>query len=347
MRIVELDALDPEGWDALAERATIFQSRPWLTAWWESFGAELTPIFLRAEREGRVVGLALLAVGADRVLRFVGDGHSDYNDLLAVDDAAADALLAALVERRERYDRAVLSHLREESWTRRACRRRDDLHTLASEPIDCPRLVMDDPELARRMRSKKSLRRHFNHFNKQEGFVVEHLDAAAAIEPWLEAFFDQHVARWAATPTPSLFRDPAQRAFYRAVVRHFDGTGALRFTRLAVEERPIAFHLGFVGGSTFTWYKPTFDIELARRSPGEALLKTLLDRAVEDGLTIFDFTIGGERFKYRFATEVPQVRHLTLYRSAAALLPHRLAAGLKATIKRSEWGRRAIARLRR
>lgn len=350
MRVDELGSfadVDRAEWEALVGEASIFQRWPWLAAWWEQFGDELEPLVLRAEDGGRAVGFLPLAVGGDGVLRFVGEGHSDYNDLIATDATAAAALLDGLLARTGRFRRAELSYLRPDGALWQALSARRELATLASAPIDCPRLVMRDPEVGRRMCGKKSLRRHFNHFNRQEGFTIAHVSTRAEIEPWLDAFFDQHVARWDGTPTPSLFCDPRQRAFYRAVVRHFDGTGALRFTRLAVDDAPIAFHFGFVHRETFTWYKPTFDPALARRSPGEALLKTLLEAAVEEGLTVFDFTIGGEGFKYRFATEVPQVRHLTLYRSAAARLPHRLAAALKATAKRSAVGRRAIEALRR
>ncbi len=49
------------------------------------------------------------------------------------------------------------------------------------------------------------------------------------------------------------------------------------------------------------WYKPTFDISYAKRSPGEVLLKILLEYALEHDVAKFDFTIGDEDYKYRFA----------------------------------------------
>ena len=346
-RAADLESIEATAWARLAAGATIFQSRPWLLAWWESFGEGAEPLVLLAYDGDELRGIAPFYLDATRTLRFIGHGHSDYNDLLAADDAAADALVAALLEQADRFERAELTNLTEKGALRARLLAQSRRPGLLSEPIDCPRLVMDDPEVARKMRSKKSLRRHFNHFNKQEGFSVVHRSDRAWIEGQLDAFFDQHVERWAGSATPSLFCDEAQRAFYRRVVARFDSDEALRFTRLAVGDAPIAFHLGFVHGTTFTWYKPTYDVALARKSPGEAMLKTLLDAAVEEGLTTFDFTLGGERFKYRFATEVPQVRHLTLYPSAAARLPHLLEAKLKAALKGTAFGRALIAKLKR
>jgi CelD/BcsL family acetyltransferase involved in cellulose biosynthesis len=67
------------------------------------------------------------------------------------------------------------------------------------------------------------------------------------------------------------------------------------------------------------WYKPSFAIELARFSPGEVLLRQLLLRAIEEGLAIFDFGLGEEPFKARFATHSRQVRNWGLYPAGAPL----------------------------
>jgi CelD/BcsL family acetyltransferase involved in cellulose biosynthesis len=68
--------------------------------------------------------------------------------------------------------------------------------------------------------------------------------------------------------------------------------------------------MSFAG--SFLWYKPSFQISLARRSPGEVLLRQLLLTAYAEGAATFDFGIGDEPFKYRFASTVPHVRTWTL-----------------------------------
>jgi CelD/BcsL family acetyltransferase involved in cellulose biosynthesis len=61
------------------------------------------------------------------------------------------------------------------------------------------------------------------------------------------------------------------------------------------------------------WYKPTFEVELARQSPGEVLLRQLLIAAHDEGAQTFDFGTGDEAFKHRFATRVNRVRTWGLY----------------------------------
>jgi CelD/BcsL family acetyltransferase involved in cellulose biosynthesis len=91
------------------------------------------------------------------------------------------------------------------------------------------------------------------------------------------------------------------------------GCPVLRFTRVDWNDRPIAFHFGFCHAGRFLWYKPSFAIDLARRSPGEVLLRHLLLAAAAEGATAFDFGLGNEAFKHRFATHTRRVRTWGLY----------------------------------
>jgi len=171
-------------------------------------------------------------------------------------------------------------------------------------------------EAARTATTRVSLLRHERFFRREGKLDVYHSSEAAAITPFLEDFFAQHIARWETTPYPSLFHDQAQRDFYRRLTSCAGDAGWLRFTRLEWQERPIAFHFGFCYRGNYLWYKPSFEISLARRSPGEVLLRQLLLAAIAEGANIFDFGLGDELFKRRFATQVNHVRTWGLYPEA-------------------------------
>ena len=136
---------------------------------------------------------------------------------------------------------------------------------------------------------------------------------AEAILPCLDGFFQQHIARWKDTPYLSLFLDPRQQSFYRAFAGAAASAGWLGFTRLRWENQDIAYHYGFCYAGTFLWYKPSFAIELAKRSPGEVLLRHLINAAVNERAHTFDFGMGEEAFKSRFATHVRYIRNFGLY----------------------------------
>jgi len=90
-------------------------------------------------------------------------------------------------------------------------------------------------------------------------------------------------------------------------------TDWIRFTRILWQDHPISFHFGFNYKGSYMWYKPTFDIDLARHSPGEVLLRQLLLQAQKENAHTFDFGLGDEPFKRRFATCTHMVKTWGLY----------------------------------
>src|SRR5207247_3140762 len=117
-------------------------------------------------------------------------------------------------------------------------------------------------------------------------------------------FFEQHIDRWKATASPSLFQDQAKQDFYEKLTAVAADTGWLRFTRLDWNGRPIAFHFGSCYRGSYLWYKPSFAIDLARRSPGEVLLRQLLFAAQGEDARAFDFGLCDDALKLCFVNNV-------------------------------------------
>jgi len=324
-----LDDLEPRSlpaacWDALLARtpaATPFTTGEWQRAWWRSFGrGRLLPILVR--RGGEPVLFAPLFADGGMVF-FVGAGGSDYLDFAGA-PASPEILAEVLALARERTPGFLgfrFHHVPEGSPTAgalRAAAARLGLDCMQESVQIAPALdLRADPERAARAAGKRSLVRHERWFLREGGLEVRHLAEGDAIAPRLEAFFEQHVARWRETPYPSLFMDQAQRRFYRELTREAGDSGWLRFTSVEWHGRPVACHFGFCFRGSYLWYKPSFDIELARRSPGEVLLRHLLLAACREAAHTFDFGLGDEPFKQRFASGARQVRDWGLYPAAA------------------------------
>src|SRR5262249_23173337 len=69
------------------------------TAWFDTYGDEFEPSVRYVTHDGRLVAVIPLMTGADRSLRFVGDGVGDFFEPLVAPDAppaALDALLGTL-----------------------------------------------------------------------------------------------------------------------------------------------------------------------------------------------------------------------------------------------------------
>jgi CelD/BcsL family acetyltransferase involved in cellulose biosynthesis len=321
---IESDLRSPRptrrAWRAAAARGetwTPFQEMHWLRCWWDVYGrGEL--IVASARGDDGAITIAPLFIDGGMAF-FVGSGGSDYLDFIG--GAGAPGVLEAILESALARAPGLLGfrfyHVPDASTTGR--RLREAAARMGFDCVDEGRLaapVLDlgpGGEAGLSAAQKKSLVRHERGFRRLGTLTVRDLRHADEIVPRLEGFFDQHERRWRSTGHPSLFRDPRHRAFYRRLATGGDDEGWLRFTSVEFDARPIAFHLGFSHRGTYYWYKPSFEIDLARESPGEVLLRQLLLAEVGENARIFDFGLGDEAFKHRFASRVPQVRTWGLY----------------------------------
>jgi CelD/BcsL family acetyltransferase involved in cellulose biosynthesis len=314
----------PAVWNALVTRGgtdAIFLTWEWQKAWWESF--ERTGLLLLgAERDGELLALAPF-FAEEGMIYFVGSGGSDYLDFIG--EIGAPEVLDGLLRRaRESVPDFIgfrFFHLPDKSPSAEllrnvACRLGLALHEEGLQHAPAVQFGVDE-SADRALTQKKSLLRHEAYFRRSASLEVLHHSTAEEIEPHLDGFFQQHIGRWGGTPHPSLFHDARQQRFYRAVTCYAAPAGWLRFTRVESDGRAIAFHFGFAYHGAFMWYKPTFAIELARHSPGEVLLRQLLLRAIEERAHTFDFGLGDEPFKHRFANHAQTVRDFGLYPATA------------------------------
>jgi CelD/BcsL family acetyltransferase involved in cellulose biosynthesis len=304
--------LGPEQWNDLVQRGqtnVVFLTHQFQKAWWETFGkAKHKLMLLAAEREGRIVALAPFYAD-EWSIQFIGHEVSEWLDFIGTPDEEVVRALVALGREcagagpefhlyplplrsgREQQLQAAAEHLQLKSWK---------MVTTSVPALD----IAERPEAARAATEKKSLVRHERFFRRSGAFAVERLHEGEAIRPHLEDFFAQHIARWAARDQLSPFGWGRERHFVEHLTRVAADTGWLRFTRVLWEGRPIAYHFGFCHGGRYHWWRPSFAIDLARRSPGEVLLRHLLVEAIGEQAAIFDFGIGKVSFKMRFATRI-------------------------------------------
>jgi len=341
-----------EAWDDLLDRSpncSVFQTFPWHVCWWKAFGAPHDLLLILAHAGSDLVGIAPMMITRDetphgRVRKracFIGSPNhaSDYCDFI-VDPEVPEAL-GALVDEvfaaSSQCDRLELSHfpghspnrvrILEHLGNRRA-------KTAVEFEADAPVRILGDTEADLKASNKASLKRHTNYFKKAGDLRFHQCGSEAEILSYLDQFFEQHKTRRERTDSPSQFLDPVQRSFYRDLVRDVFPHGWLRFHVVLFNGMPLAFHFGFEYRKRFIWYKPTFDVQYTPRSPGEVLIKFLLEDAIRKGLEEFDFTVGSESFKYRFSNRTRINYRLTVFRSAADYWVYRGKSLLKKLLKR-------------
>ena len=184
---------------------------------------------------------------------------------------------------------------------------------------ELPSPIMDlrgKPEVALACTRKKTMIRRENQLRREGSFDVHHFRDADDVLPQLDEFFDQHVDRWADTETPSKFRDAQQRESFRRRTEELAKAGWLRFSRLDWKGHAIAYHRGSCYQGHYKYGRTTFASEAAEYSPGTVLLRHVLLDAISEGAHTFDFGLGDEAYKYRYATDVVHVQTWGLYPSS-------------------------------
>ena len=146
---------------------------------------------------------------------------------------------------------------------------------------------------------------------------VRHFHKTPDVLEQLEDYFDLHIERWEATPTPSKFNEPSARELFTERTRVLGNEGWLRFSRLDWNGRPIALDWGtcYRGRYKYRKAKPTRLIwNVIHPEPYcYAMCSSLQSRRAPTPL-ISDSE--DEPYKYRYATDVVQLQTWGLYPSS-------------------------------
>lgn len=353
-RLVSFEEVGKARWNELvarSERPSVFQTFDWHTSWWETFKDPSWELLLIAATAGdSLVGLAPLYLRpltlegrGGREIRFIGEGHGDYLTLIL--DRDREGLVELFVEEILRHakgaTRAVLREIPAETELAHYLRARSSQITsrigLVGEMI-CPRLCLADNDhrlnvILKKEGSKTRAAKLYKQLGKLGEITVEHYKDAGQILPLIGDFFQQHIVRWSVTQYPSLFLNPRNCSFYERFIVDLAPDGLVLLSALRLNDRPVAFHLGLASFGDFLYYKPTFDLSFAKLSPGEVLLRELIEMCASQGFEYFDFTRGDEAYKRRFSSEYHTNLSFMVHRSVIGGMVSRTGRATKEIIK--------------
>ena len=127
----------------------------------------------------------------------------------------------------------------------------------------------------------------------------------------LDRFFVLHGARWSGDGASSL-TDPAVTAFHRSFATAAAARGWLRLWFLEIGGEAVASIYGWSIGGRYAYFNAGWQPEWSRSSVGLVLLARTVRHAIEEGAAEYDFLLGDEEYKARFAGRERPVETLVL-----------------------------------
>jgi CelD/BcsL family acetyltransferase involved in cellulose biosynthesis len=320
-RHAELEPIASE-WDALATRldAAPFLRPGWVEAWMEGFANGGLTV-LAARRGDELVGVLPLRRAAGRVLAAPANSHSPLSGSLADGEAAARALVDALLRERAARtdflygDRAdfVLSDL---------CERRPSIARVVSEQPYVDVSGDFDTYLAGLARKhRKEAGRLRRKLEAQGELRFEFADGSERLDELLEEGFAIEGSGWKTENGTAIVSDPEARRFYTSVARWAADRGWLRLAFLRLDGRALAFDYCLDSGGSFYALKGGYDPEFRRFGPGTVLTYESIARAFADpGLRTYEFLGVSDEYKLAWtATTHERLRVQSFSRSPLGL----------------------------
>ena len=334
-----LEKIDQKSWDALLTPSplnTIYQTYRWHAASWQTYQKDKELFLIAVKENETLLGVApffKLREGKIKVLKFLSALRGDYADFIYPKENAGIflSIFQFLSQHKNLWDEIILENIPQSSTTHQLLQKAGEVFkipvSLINKELSFSLAFTKDPALTQAILHKDKILKSQAHFKKLSGYEVLHLHRQEEILPYLDQFFAQHIERWGQTKSPSLFLESRHREFYQNLLKELDTTNFLTFSVVKSQGKSIAFHYGFSYDKTFLWYKPTFDIHLAKFSPGSVLLKEVMDYAFFKGFHEFDFTIGPDPYKERFTNEVRENFTYRLFKTPLAYRMHTLKKG--------------------
>jgi CelD/BcsL family acetyltransferase involved in cellulose biosynthesis len=318
-------------WDRLAESSgNIFSGWEWAMLWWRHFGRGRRLSVGVAKEAGSINAIVPLYRWRERplrVLRFLGHGHGDLlGPVCAPDDRVAHEALGAALARSD-FDVFVGDWLLAgEHWA-------DDLGGRILRETGYPIIRFHertwDEFLAARSRSfRKDARGGLRRLEREHKIQIRQASDPERLAQDLDTIFSLHRARFGAHEGCYFCREhePFQRAFAaRALER-----GWLRAWILELDGKPVSTEYGFRFGDAHFAYQTGRDPAWDRASVSSALETYTIRKALEEGTREYRFLQGNESYKYRIATEDPELETIGVGGSRLG----RLAIGATAAMRR-------------
>lgn len=317
------------------DNANVQLTHEWLSSWWEVFGDNKKLSLITITDGGKIIGIAPLTITKVigkagfklKKLTFVGDGLTDYHDLLIANERREEVLrvlLGCIVNGKEDWDAIHFRNVRGDSPNLPILRNilRDTPFTLVERiNIRSPYISIDCnwtdyySDLGKNIRS--DVRRRLNSLAKMGKSQFIRLHEVDDVIDTLGVIKSIHVKCRQAMGGISWYTNEKRFRFASLVLKRFGDRKWLDIVFLKLNDRIIAYYLGFAYNNIVYFWNTGFDPEFSKVSPGKLLLHYWIKDSFEKKYKQFDFMVGEESYKFQWTSLVRPNYELFLFKNTA------------------------------
>jgi CelD/BcsL family acetyltransferase involved in cellulose biosynthesis len=271
---------------------------------------------------GETIGIAPLwlrnsAIPQFTLLEFIGSRHGDYLDILCTDPyrKSFTARLKNWIEANHEWYIIQFRNLREDSLNYF----REYMH---DDPVICdvcPRVILPKnidsyySTLPGQLRS--ILHRKGERLKKGGRLSFGLPQSPDQLHNDLTVFFDLHQLRQRSKGERGRFFNQQWKKNFIEMSFEMQSAGILRLGFVRIDGKPAASHYNFRLGDQEFFYLTGMNPSMAKYSPGNLLHYWMIEKAIEDGVTEYDFLRGAETYKNWWATETNPIYEISRTRS--------------------------------
>jgi len=301
-------------WEKLERTGScyVFQRLNWLMHWHYTIGVacRVEPLIILVYEDKKPVAIFPLCLHRSfgvRVVKFLGGDQSDYNAPIVLPDRFTQkrfveiwsAMLELLPAHDVRYFTRIPEYLDVSNnpiFFNVAGKKIDGVAYSANltpswrdfEQHLSRKLLKDNARMIRRLSEIGDVEIHESKSDEQYQNIIE-------------AAISQKTKRYLETGVRNILSNSSVRTFYTGLYAAIAAEPKIHLTALKVGDRILATHLGVYDRGRYYYIFPTFDSgALSKYSPGRLLLEYLVKSAIQKGLNVFDFTVGGEAYKQQW-----------------------------------------------
>ncbi len=315
-------------WNDLLEESgvdSVFLTFEWILSWLETLGLERKLLLVRGEgkdwkgffplylRERSFPG------GKVRIASFIGDPEADRCDFLISGnrETALAAFLGYCRERPFAVDLLSLKQISADSPSSLILKKllpgsgfRYGYRVCDRAPVVILPASWGEYLGSLSSSFRKKLRKYFLAVEKRGGVRIEE-------EPFSPRVWETILSISRRSPKQrrgiAFFSPPGREEFARSLLERFSAAGRLSLYFLLIDNRPVAYDLGFrYRGKTWS-YESAFDRELADCAPGHLLLALMIQAAIKRGEREFDLLRGSETYKFNWTGRYREHLEFTVY----------------------------------